>query len=709
MRDEDPTIELDALLPAVYRLRDAEVGHPLRGLLAVVGDQVRIVRDDIAGLWDDFFVETCAEWVIPYIGDLVGSVPLHGAPAFGGLEGAGQHPRADVAKTISYRRRKGTLPMLEELTRDVTGWGAHAVAFFELLGWTQHLNHLRMDPAPDPERHGPAAFDRVGTANVRNADAMDRVHGPFDTSAHVADVRPIGRRDGWHGIGKVGLFVWRLGAYRLTGVTAKQADPPNGHGWHLSPLGNPAPLFTLPVPETEQTGLAGERNVPGPIRPLAFRADPAGWYGPDASIHLVKDRVEGDSVPAGVVVGCDLRDWRRPPAGKVAIDVQRGRCTFAAGEEPKGTLTATFTYGFSANLGGGPYDRRRPRSTAAPAAGPDTVAEPDALDLLLEVPSDFPTIQDALDHWSPATHPRAVIQLTDSRTYPGCTVAKAGTELVIQAARNRRPLLAGDVVVTAAGDRARLALDGLLVAGSVDLKGTRGELELRHCTLVPGRTLGEDGRPAEPAEPSLLVDPANTSLRVTVDHSITGPLRLPDDTAGLVVRDSIVDAPDPAVVAIAASDDGDQPGPATTLERVTVLGRVRVRELTLASDVLFTAPVVAERRQGGCVRFSFLPEDSETPRRFRCQPDLLLERAAQAGRPAAPAGLVPAFTATQYGHPGYAQLAPDCAAELRTGAEDGSEMGAFSRLRQPQREANLRTRLDEYLPFGLDAGLIYVT
>jgi len=47
--------------------------------------------------------------------------------------------------------------------------------------------------------------------------------------------------------------------------------------------------------------------------------------------------------------------------------------------------------------------------------------------------------------------------------------------------------------------------------------------------------------------------------------------------------------------------------------------------------------------------------------------------------------------------------------DLRTGAEDGSEMGAYCHLKQPQRESNLRIRLDEYLPFGLDAGLIYVT
>ena len=36
-------------------------------------------------------------------------------------------------------------------------------------------------------------------------------------------------------------------------------------------------------------------------------------------------------------------------------------------------------------------------------------------------------------------------------------------------------------------------------------------------------------------------------------------------------------------------------------------------------------------------------------------------------------------------------------------------MGVFSRLWQPQRETNLKIRLDEYLPFGLVPGLIYVT
>jgi hypothetical protein len=71
--------------------------------------------------------------------------------------------------------------------------------------------------------------------------------------------------------------------------------------------------------------------------------------------------------------------------------------------------------------------------------------------------------------------------------------------------------------------------------------------------------------------------------------------------------------------------------------------------------------------------------------------------------------LQPRFTSTHYGDPGYAQLSQTCAPEIRTGGEDGSEMGVFYYLKQPQREANLRASLDEYLRFGLEAGIFYVT
>jgi hypothetical protein len=111
----------------------------------------------------------------------------------------------------------------------------------------------------------------------------------------------------------------------------------------------------------------------------------------------------------------------------------------------------------------------------------------------------------------------------------------------------------------------------------------------------------------------------------------------------------------------------------------------------------------------GCVRFSYLPPGSATPRRYRCQPDLALNLDKTKDPDLILVQVRPEFTSEHYGDPGYAQLSLGCAREITTGAEDGAEMGAFNLLKNPQREANLRIRLEEYLPFGLKPGLIYVT
>ena len=93
------SLDLYSLLPAVYRIRDAERGYSLRAFLGLVSGQAQVLKADIDGLWDDLFIETCAGWVIPYIGDLVANNPLP--------EGVVRR-RADAARTIYYRRRKGT-------------------------------------------------------------------------------------------------------------------------------------------------------------------------------------------------------------------------------------------------------------------------------------------------------------------------------------------------------------------------------------------------------------------------------------------------------------------------------------------------------------------------------------------------------------------------------------------------------------------------
>jgi hypothetical protein len=69
----------------------------------------------------------------------------------------------------------------------------------------------------------------------------------------------------------------------------------------------------------------------------------------------------------------------------------------------------------------------------------------------------------------------------------------------------------------------------------------------------------------------------------------------------------------------------------------------------------------------------------------------------------------PVFTSRRYGDAGYCQLNSYCPKEISSGADDQAEMGAFHDLFETQREGNLRSSLDEYLRFGLEAGILYAT
>ena len=192
------------LLPAVYRNRDHELGEPLKALLAIIAEQIEVVEDDLAQRYDDLFIETCAEWAIPYIGDLLGVRQLHPVP------GVTVSRRAEVANTIAYRRRKGTATMLEQLASDVTGWRTRAVEFFELLTATQYLNHLR------PGQGGPV--------DLRSWEPLERLGSAFETLSHTVDVRQIASQRGRFNISNVGIFLWRLEDFPLTNTLPFRVD-----------------------------------------------------------------------------------------------------------------------------------------------------------------------------------------------------------------------------------------------------------------------------------------------------------------------------------------------------------------------------------------------------------------------------------------------------------------------------------------------------
>ena len=671
------------LLPAIHRIRDAERGYPLRELMALIAEQVAAMEENLEQLYDDQFIETCAAWVAPYIGDLIGYRGLHGVvPNVAS-------PRADVANTIRYRRRKGTASMLEQLARDVTGWPARAVEFFQLLGWTQYMNHLRA--------HAHYAPDLRDTERLLWRDTA------FDHISHTVDVRHIATGAARHNISNIGIYLWRVRAFPLTRSPAV-ADPVIGGGlrFRFNPLGTDTALYNTPETEEEITHLAEPRNIPLPLARRWLKAHLDDYYGPGKSLHLELTGNPPQTITRDHIHVCDLSDvkdaggnviaWAHQPAagsGIVAVDPVLGRIAFA--DAPGAEVLASFHYGFTIAIGGGEYERGDPAVPVVP----------------VQQVQDGAALQPALD----AVQNGGTVEVLDSHRYvetPGITV-HAGKTVVLRAVNGARPLLAasGDIVLQLDAD-ATLIIDGWVIAGGTlivppfaDTQPRR--LILRDCTLVPGPRTKGDGSPPQADDAGLVVHHAFT--RIEMERCITAPLHIATNTE-ISLNACIVDATTQDGIAYRGPGaDPLAPGGALTIESCTLVGKVHTHELTLASDCIFAAalavpdtwkaPLWAERRQQGCVRFSFVPEGSRTPRRYHCQPE------------GGDHDTRPHFTSLRYGDPGYCQLRQNTSDKIRRGAHDESEMGVLHDLYQPQRETNLRVRLEEYLRFGLEAGLIY--
>src|SRR5216684_957930 len=148
------------LVPEVYRAEDGgdpDSAGPLREMVDRIGRQAAVLRRTIDRLWDDQSIETCDDWLIPYIGDLLATNLVSS------LDGRGR--RLDVANTIYYRRRAGTVGILEQIAHDVTGWDARVVEFFRRLSRTRH--------GLDPEIGSPAnSDDPIGFAALQAAEGL---------------------------------------------------------------------------------------------------------------------------------------------------------------------------------------------------------------------------------------------------------------------------------------------------------------------------------------------------------------------------------------------------------------------------------------------------------------------------------------------------------------------------------------------------------
>ena len=762
------------LLPYIYQLRDAEQGGPLQELLRVIEEQVDIVEADIAQMYDNWFIETCEDWVVPYLGDLIGYTQLHECAQecdinteHGKLKHAAVIPRRDVANTIYYRRRKGTLALLEELARDIAGWPARAVEFAPLMSWTQHVTHLRST--------------RGHYLDLRNTRRLEKLNGPFDPNAHTVDLRSINSREadnfkppqGRYNIVNVGLFVWRLRSYSVTKTQVLPLEQRNC--FTFSVLGNNTQLFSQWQAQADATQIAYRPHVPAPISRHDFTWTTkhntthahTDYYGKGKSLAIFAPgwptKNAEQPIPATKIIPADLSNWDhyKPLKDTVAVDPVLGRILFPPRQVPRNPVQVSYYYGMSADIGGGEYYRDLVQPTGAESfyVGSDQTLK---------------TINQALKKWDEKfrnndskTFSSAIIEITDSHVYEEALkiVLPAHHHLQIRAANGKRPVILlsdrpGQFVVSGNAN-SYLRLHGLLIAGrSLQIENHEDEscntepvsLEnhtaeqadshpqkanniagviIQHTTFVPGWSLKPDCEPDQLEEPSIEI--TNVHPCLTIEHSILGSIQVNNnavDSEPLQIRinNSVLDATGndcegPACEALGAFGSGIAHAN-LTIKCSTVFGRIDVHAIELAENTIFMGSVKVARRQQGCMRFCYVSPCSRTPRRFHCQPDLAQQRALESAQAAEPSILSeqtisdintterkrvrPQFNSQRYGTPGYCQLAESCAPDIKQGAEDESEMGVFHDLYQPQRLNNLRTRLDEYIPARCDVGIILV-
>jgi hypothetical protein len=785
--------KLWAMLPEHYREQDglAEPQGVLRGFIEVLAQQAATLRRSNDRLWDDQFIDLCADWAVPYIGELVATRLVSA------LNPRGR--RVDVAKTIYYRRRAGTPRILEELVADITGWEGKLVEEFRRLGRARH----GLDPQPQRYAGLLTGTPPGGWADLRSAHGAELADSPFDEFHHTPDVRRPRGRDGRYGIAKLGFHLYRLVATRLDDITPRPG--PFANTFTFDPSGRDIPLFARRHRtddrerfDWEEWISAKEWEVPAPIRcrllnhaefditeqdlarlntlltspPISLTAlqadvvivllrtfrnqripnearlfqisemlpalqqtalrNPLVWY-PFLVVALIDECGKRGLLPVGVyatnptptstdedtsdasvvvktfrndliptrfvavprefVVAGDLENWTANIPGVAKdwlIDPQRGRLRWVgAGAAPPPLVS--YHYGFSAPLGAGGYDRAEfltaPLTRSISKGGGNTIqtansANPNFL------PPGLPIVRD-------------VAEIIDSGTYTPIDNRNEIARLEFRAVNRERPYL---VIThhweldTTLNTESELTIDGLWIGAtgpfSIRLLGDYEIVTLRHVTLDPGGT-DAAGNPIQPVPLSI----RGNVEKLVIENSIVGPIRV--DAGGelttLEIRDSIVDGQKSIAPAISV------PAGRVFMRRTTVFGEVEVEWLD-ASETLITGLATVTNTQEGCFRFSAVIE-----RRDPFDPTSTHSRVPHPYESYFVREFNATFTSTIFGHPGYAQLAESAPDFLKRGAENTSEIGAFSSLRNPILFDSLRAKVEEFAPFGLLPVYIFET
>ena len=711
-------------IPAVYRNADPENHHVLRALIQVIAERVAESRRSVDRLWENQAIESCDDWAVPLIGALVGTRLV---PA---LNSRGR--RVDVAKTIHYRRRSGTLDVLDQLLVDIAGWDGIVVEAFRRLGRARH----GLDPAPGASGRF-TATPSGGIADIRQSRGVELGYSPWDEFSHAPDLRRHRGLDGRYGIHRLNYHLARMTPYAVEGdSTGRGATPYRiaAGQYTFDPSGRDIPLY-IASDRPEDCVRRQEEQVAGPLRcrllghapylitqevldaleglldvesfnylsqhlgqrfadeaRLRATLDTFGGNILDSSniklllkLALVDDaakhylvgehqaheiRLDGALVPTEESSAGNLSNWlgALPTDKSLVVDPVRGR--FQVPNTIVDVRVARYLYGFSGPIGAGTYDRRASLLTAEDGFF--------ASGIFLVPGGGWQNVYSFRDNY---TYIVDDVTTFSNLTFQAANLAQGGDDRL-------RPYLRRAVaegsswLFTPHDPDAELTLEGLWIGGGpLVLVGDFAKVTIRHCTLDPGGLRADDST----LDPALLIIRDGTIRELIIESSIINGIsrELSGEVLQLTIRDSIASSTDPTASI-------DLPFTALNIERTTL--DLPLRGLRIDADALLaTKPVIVSDTQHGCIRYSVIGEGSQAPPIYS----------------GTVKGIVDAnFISHRFGDPGFFVLAEEIDPLLAEGAENGSELGGYSSLLWPVKLSSLRSKIAEFIPIGRIPALI---
>ena len=498
---------------------------------------------------------------------------------------------------------------------------------------------------------------------------IDVVDGLRSTAANVrVDDRPFpgfllvrsGHRDGpivqpdrfsvdvgnnISGLRCVRLDVWQRKGAPTTGVVPA-AITADGRGGTFSALGHDKALMR-PIRDLRD----GDYEFSLPLTRVAARAELAA-HGSLQSLRVTRGGVEAQLRVA------DLLAWHIPPRERrpqtVYIDPELGRLL---APEPVVEYRVDAYVPTYDGLGAGVPSR--------PWSGHFAVS-------LLALPEGnglHPTLADRIVALPDKESIRIV--LGDSGTHRpngdawNAIIPAACRHLSIESAPGTRPTLLGPLVLSAATETT-VELRGLNIGGSVICSGNLN-LSVVESTIFATSPGGDaiDTRGLE----------SKPRVQLALSKSIVGGVTIGDGIEAHV-RSSIVTG----AVRTTASARGSGRLDAA---RSTFIGPVEVVTL-VGSDTLFVDDLRVQAQHAGYMRFCAYPPSARIPQRYHCVP---IRRQVLASR--------------SYGRLDFARVRDDAQQEIRTGASDHAEIGAFNRYAKGRRVENLERVMSEFLPDGV--------